>query len=496
MASGKTTGVHIALVIFVMLTLICAVIAFMMYKHASEMQADLDTAKSELASQGAAATNARADSDAMQLVLLSNKMETVGRPGGPPTTAIGFTIQEMNRFAGPSAQPTVVGTLAKMREQLDNLQRELNETKQSNVKWIADYQALEEKYKQVADEHDKSRIEALTQADDYRDEKEETVARLQEELQREQQKNTDLQVEFEKYREDTTAQIDDLDNQISKLSETNLVLTRELNDMRDASFDIPDGRIVDVHYDSMRVWVNIGRDDNLKPGTTFSVYQKDLATVGGSIADIKASIQITKIDQSKPHLAEAKITSEGAYPGDYSRPIAKGDAIFSPLWRSGVQEIFAFAGVFDIDGDGKDDSPILITMVRNAGGDVLAQATPDGERVGDEITSKFKFFVEGNIGDPSKTPDPAEQDKIKKVHAHVNEMKKEALQSGVRVITMNDFLSFMGYKPQRRLWRPGERLDWNLKGGIPEERKPRTSLGPVSSTYSRGANAARPEANK
>jgi hypothetical protein len=418
-------------------------------------------------------------------------METVGRPGSPPTTAIGFSTQEMNRLAGPSAQPTVVGTLAKMREQLDNLQRELDETKLSNVKWIADFQALEEKYKRISDEHDKSRLAAVDDRNASQEEKEETVARLQEELQREQQKNTDLQVEFEKYREDTTAQIDDLDNQISKISETNLVLTRELNDMRDASFDIPDGRIVDVHYDSMRVWVNLGRDDNLKSGTTFSVYQKDLATVGGKISDIKASIQITKVDQSRPHLSEAIITSEGAYPGDYSRPIAKGDAIFSPLWRSGVQEIFAFAGVFDIDGDGKDDSPILITMIRNAGGDVMAQATPDGERVGEEITSKFKFFVEGNIGDPSRTPDPNEQDKIKKVHAHVNEMKKEALQSGVRVITMNDFLSFMGYRPQRRLWRPSERLDWNLKGGLSDAQR-RESVGTVSESYSRGANTARP----
>lgn len=496
MASGKMTGVHFALIIFVMLTLISGVIAFMMYKHSSEMQADLDTAKAELRSQGEAATKARADTDALQKFVLPNAMEEVGRPGSPPTTTIGFASQEANRLAGPSAQPTLIGILAKMREQLDNLQRELDETKRSNVKWIADFQALEQKYKKVADEHDNSRIAAEDQRDNINKEKEETVASLQAELQREQQKNINLQEEYEKYREDKTAQVSELDNQISKLTETNGVLTRELNDMRDASFDIPDGQIVRVDYGSMRVWVNLGRDDNLKPGTTFSVYQKDLATVGGSISDIKASIQITRVDQTKPHLSEASITSEGAYPGDFSRPIAKGDAVFSPLWRSGVQEIFAFAGKFDIDGDGKDDSPLLITMVRNAGGDVQAQVTAEGERVGDEITSKFKYFVEANIGDPSKTPDPAEQDQIKKIHAHVNEMKKEALQSGVRVITMNDFLSFMGYRPQRRLWRPGERLDWNLKGGINEARKPKESVGTVSGAYSRGANAAPPEANE
>jgi hypothetical protein len=492
MASGKTTGVHYWLIAFVMLTLISSVTAFMMYRHANEIQVELDTATADLRNQGTAATNARADSDALQTLLLPNAMETVGRAGGPPTTTIGFVIQEMSRLAGPSAQPTVVGTLAKMREQLDNMQRELDEAKRSNAKWIADFQALEEKYKKISDEHDSSRVAAEDQRDSFRQEKEETVASLQKELESEKQKNVNLQIEFEKYREDKTAQIDDLNNQISKLTETNQFLTREINNMRESSFDIPDGKIVNVDYDSKRVWVNIGRDDNLRPGTTFSVYEQGLSTVGGRVEDIKASIQIISVDQTLPHQSVAIITSEGRYPGDYERPILKGDSIFSPLWRSGIQEVFAFAGNFDIDGDGLDDSALLKEMVRNAGGDVLAHATPEGEREGEEITSRFKFFVEGNIGNPAKTPDPIEQDKIKKLHAHVNEMKKEAVQSGVRVITMNDFLSYMGYRPQRRLWRPGERLDWNLKGGLPSTRERRESRGTVSGSYSNGTTAKPP----
>jgi len=157
------------------------------------------------------------------------------------------------------------------------------------------------------------------------------------------------------------------------------------------------------------------------------------------------------------------------------------------LWRSGLKETFALVGKFDIDQDKTDDREILITAIRNAGGLVGDQVLPSGERTGEEITSEFKFVVLGDIGEPLKEPDPQKRAAIQRVHSLANDIKKEAQQSGVRVITMNDFLSYMGYKPQRRLWRPGENIPWIMTtrrdGG--RSRSDNISTGTTSGTYSR-----------
>jgi hypothetical protein len=294
-----------------------------------------------------------------------------------------------------------------------------------------------------------------------------------------------VEIAYEKLDEEMSAKVDDLKNQISKLTETNERLTNQIYELTDQSFDIPDGEIVSVNYDTRTVFIDLGSEDKLKPGTTFSVYQKNLATVGGRTSDIKATIEVIRIVNE--HTAEAKITSEGDYPGDYSRPIARGDAIYSPLWRSGVQEVFALVGKFDLDGDKTDDRNILINMIRNAGGAVEAQVTPDGERAGGEIDSRFKFLVLGDIGDPSEEPDEQERAKIQKMHSHTNDLKKEAQQSGVRTVTKNDFLSYMGYKPQRRLWRPGENIPWVMttRRDAGRSRRDIQSRETVSGAYSR-----------
>ena len=44
-------------------------------------------------------------------------------------------------------------------------------------------------------------------------------------------------------------------------------------------------------------------------------------------------------------------------------------------------------------------------------------------------------------------------------------MVAEALENGVRVVSMEDFLNYIGYDPGRRIWRPGITETWNLRSG-------------------------------
>lgn len=483
MAAGKNTGIQIGLIICMVLMVIFGVVAYLMYKDASELRAQKAVAEKEYDKADTARKNYLDQITALKL-LLGAQMESVGEAGSQdPNTTIGFTNTKMAELAGPAAQTTVIDTLTRLRAEINakdieiaTLQASENKINEEKVNVSGVYAAKNE---QINENYIKAQQDLLA----LQKEKDETVAGIKSKLDAEQKKNTDLQIAYEKLQEEMQAKVDDLDNQVSKLTKTNQFLTKEINDLREVSFDIPDGEIVSVNYGANNtVYINLGKDDKLRPGTTFSVYEKNLATVGGRTSEIKASIEVTRIIDE--HTAEATITSEGAYPGDYSRPIARGDAIYSPLWRSGVKETFALVGKFDLDQDKNDDRNILLTMINNAGGDVRAQVTPDGERSGDEITSQFKYLVLGDIGDPTKEPDELERQMIQKVHSHANDMKKEAEQSGVRVVTMNDFLSYMGYRPQRRLWRPGENIPWVMRdpGYTSSEKR---SGGNVSGVYNR-----------
>jgi len=485
MASGKVTGVHIGMIICAVLMLIFMVSTFLMYKSYSEQVADLETAKQEASSNRALATTYLDQITALKGILGANLEEVGTANDQTPNTVIGFTNSKMQELGGPFAQATVPETLARMREEINNnerliaqLESEKSELNTEKVNLQNVYTAKENVHDQAREASEKDKVDLIAQ-------KKEEVDSMRKQLIAEQQKNAQLQIDYEQMQEQLQLRIDDLDGQVSKLTETNENLTAELNNLRDESFDIPDGHIISIVFENNEVYIDLGSDHKLRPGTTFSVYDKDLSNVGGRTSDIKASIQVTEI--MGPNRSRATITSEGDFEGDYSRPISPGDAIYSPLWRAGLKETFALVGTFDIDQDKTDDREILKTMISKAGGSVGDEVLPSGERTGDEITSEFKFVVLGDLGDPIKEPDPQERAQIQRVHSLANDLKKEAQQSGVRVITMNDFLSYMGYKPQRRLWRPGENIPWVMTtrrdGG--RSRRDNVSRGTTSGAVSR-----------
>ena len=40
------------------------------------------------------------------------------------------------------------------------------------------------------------------------------------------------------------------------------------------------------------------------------------------------------------------------------------------------------------------------------------------------------------------------------------------MENGVRVVSMEDFLNYMGYDAGRRIYRPGKSDKWNLRSGM------------------------------
>src|SRR5207302_5032226 len=89
--------------------------------------------------------------------------------------------------------------------------------------------------------------------------------------------------------------------------------------------------------------------------------------------------------------------------------------------------------------------------------------TPDPYKP--QISEKTKFVVIGKIPEVTDTADPDEIATIIKINGLKKDLVEAANERGVRVVSLSDFLSYIGYKPQRRLFVPGGDVPYNLKSG-------------------------------
>ncbi len=94
-----------------------------------------------------------------------------------------------------------------------------------------------------------------------------------------------------------------------------------------------DGEIVHADQRLGLAWINLGRKDRLRRGTTFDVFQY----VKGGVKKSKGKVEIKAIDEDKSQVAILFQT-------DPSDPIVKGDFVASPFYDGKKEQVFVFAG--------------------------------------------------------------------------------------------------------------------------------------------------------
>lgn len=242
----------------------------------------------------------------------------------------------------------------------------------------------------------------------------------------------------------------------SKLTELNTSDEKEAKE----AVEKPDGIIVRVDPVTRRVWIDLGSEDRLRPKISFSVYPQKQIDLGKNKKDIKAKIEVTKIINN--HLAEARVIQE-----DFDRPIQEGDLVDSPIFTPGQIEFFSFIGTFDFDRDGQSDREILHDVLANAGAEIELEVSDQGNRIPEKgvMTQKSKFLVIGEIPIPN-AKFPVRAAEVLKIIDESNALRKEALKKGIRVVTLKDFLNYIGYirKPQI-IEINGVKRAYNLKSG-------------------------------
>jgi hypothetical protein len=139
-------------------------------------------------------------------------------------------------------------------------------------------------------------------------------------------------------------------------------------------------------------------------------------------------------------------------------------------WRSGRGEAFSIIGIMDLDGDGKDNRDQLKTILAAAGAWIDNEVDDKGIlRVNGKFddtprfADKTKFVVVGKIPDIADTDDASQVAAIQELIRLRKVFFEMARERGIRVVSLSDFLKYIGYKSDRRIFVPGSDVPYRLK---------------------------------
>jgi hypothetical protein len=476
-AQSKTTAVHFSLIFFVMLSVILGVVAYLFYADYREQSAQLAGAQKEATGNKTAYDKTQAEvNELKKLVGLDIAEVGVSTPGD--NTVLTQATQAIQTLGSNPSATSFVVALRDMRTELDSKTAELAAQQATIAGLQKQLEALNASYTATANEHDKARQTAEADLAGQQQEKEESLAVKDKEINDLRQQNGTLRAEIEQTKSQLEAEIAKLRDENNSLLAVNSKQNKELEKIRGESFEVADGKIIRVDQVGRNVWIDVGQADNVRPRVTFSIYTKnnaglgraDNTQAGGRPEDIIGAVEVVRV--SGPHMAEARILWD-----DPSRPISPGDPIYTPLWSAGRTEKFAFVGMVDIDNDGSyvGDRERLHELLAANGAEISSEVNDVGERIGGPITEQTRFLVLGTVPDPLDEADPERREQLKQMATLKTEMQKEADVNGVRDISLNDFLNYMGYVPQQRRWVPGENPTWTLKAGTnPTASRPST----------------------
>ena len=207
----------------------------------------------------------------------------------------------------------------------------------------------------------------------------------------------------------------------------------------------PDGKIILIDDAAKIVHLNIGSDDRVYRGLTFSVYDKNMPIPKDGKG--KAEVEVFNVGKS---ISAARITRS-----EPKKPIILDDIIANLIWDSDRTNIFVVEGEFDLNGDGiidYDGTEKIEALIEKWGG-----------RVSDKVSVDTDFLVLGSAPEIPGKPtfeqieiDPMAMEKYEESLQKLERYKEAQDRTqtlSIPVFNTERFLYFIGYKEQSA--RPG-----------------------------------------
>ncbi len=214
---------------------------------------------------------------------------------------------------------------------------------------------------------------------------------------------------------------------------------------KEASAFKADGNVVLVNEAAGVIYINLGSDDRVYQGLTFSIYDRSAGIPRDGKP--KAQVEVFAIEQK---CSAARVLSS-----DPRNPIATGDLIANLIWDPARQNQFIVVGDFDLNGDGKPDFDGVTrveALIQRWGGAVSKEVTPltDYVILGTEPQVPTQPTPEAQTADPTALE---KYNAAKAKNEQYNQIRQRAEALWVPVFNYDRFLYFTGYANQTS--RPG-----------------------------------------
>ncbi|MFM7135147.1 MAG: hypothetical protein ACKO0W_12630 [Planctomycetota bacterium] len=385
------TGVLVALVVFVVMTIGLLAISIVLYVGKTDAETKQSEALAELNGYISSEERGRDETQALKgnaggaslygymaeqsaqmgELVLGDRNANVERVRS--TLAVGEkeTVRDamrklsQERDARTQEATTLKGRVNDLNKEIDGLRDQLASAQRASEAAVAEVTKSIASYRQAADGYRGEFDSARAALESTRSELEERFASETAALQQE---------------------IDTLRSERSVVDQRLAALQRKV-DATSASPANPatlvDARIIDVDLKTNTLFVDIGANKRVVPGMTFEVFD-DAPAIAASLdsgARGKASIQVIKVGDTTSTCRVLR--------GSGGRPIVKDDVIANAVFNPDYKFKFLVHGKFDVNGDGKStagEADYIRARVLEWGGEVVE---------GDTLSGDLDFLVLG-----------------------------------------------------------------------------------------------------
>jgi NAD-dependent DNA ligase len=278
---------------------------------------------------------------------------------------------------------------------------------------------LAEKIKTIQAEHEKQLAQAKESLQALREETEKKITASERQLE-----------ELILARQENQKMIDKLREQLTSVRIEN---QPGLGDVVNRA----DGKIYKVVSSADVCYINLGANDQAKPGMTFAVY----GAGSENKEDIKGRIRITKVT---PDVSECRIVQQ-----DLTDPIVAGDVVANLAYHAARSYVFMVMGDFDLDDSGmptEQDREEIKDAIRRFGGSLA-----------DTLDYQTDYVVMGKEPDKPEQPSPDASDATRRAYEEAMQeykrffdIRESAQQMQIPVLNKNRFLIFTGYMPAKK----------------------------------------------
>ena len=450
MSSRENQGIQIALILFVIITVVLCVFTYFFYSQAESNGKKL--AQAQQSNQQLTQQNNLLDSKVQHLKFFigmsdttRTQLEDAGLPSDEELDTMKDKYEKDRKQFGQGLPEDKQNYLGFAENLMATIRVANNGIADANQRVIAANQARD---KTVVDEKkntDTAIAAAKKAADDLQARNAAYNAardKLKTDLDNISKEVADKSKELVTLRETTKTREDELLKEIDTEKTLSEGLKGQLANLQDESFEVADGKITWVNQRANVAWINLGSGDGLRPQTTFSVY--DHNANGVSATERKGRIEVTKVIGD--HQAQCRILED-----ELTNPILTGDKVYTPAWQPGRRLRFAMAGVLDLDGDEKSDPEAIRRIVSLNGGIVDLELKKDGSVEG-EMSVETRYLILG------KPPTGADGQLDENVLTTYSGVISDARKLGVDQISLEKFLNLMGWKSASQTVPLGKRL--------------------------------------